>query len=259
MNLKKKIYEKIIANSKIPNINGYVNTYNDNLLNNIEEKYFINDLKNGSGNELDKKFKALWSSSTLVVNNFVPFVKNIRKIIFYNSVFENAGFEKKLPTGLGGTPPNIDFFMEKSDLLIGIESKYLEITDETKSEFVDKYFSINYLNNDFKKLMGKYNKKIGYLDTAQLLKHSIGLIKYKIETGKKIMLYYIYWTPTNWCDFYEYEKHENELKIFSEEINATKQIEFKSLRYFDIWEEFEKQTILEKSIKNIRNRYEIKV
>jgi hypothetical protein len=153
MNLKEKVCEKIINNSKIPNINGYVNVFNDNLIKGVEKEYFLNDLRNGSGNELDSKFKALWSSSALVVNNFVPFIKNIHELVFDNNIFEKAGFERKFPTGLGGTPPNIDFFMEKNDLVIGFESKYLEITTETKSEFKDSYFSIKYLNDDFFNIM----------------------------------------------------------------------------------------------------------
>jgi hypothetical protein len=259
MNLKEKLYEKIIRDSTIPNINGYVNMYNDNLINGIENKYFENDLKNGSGNELNEKFRALWSSSALVVNNFVPFVKNITKITFNNNIFEKAGFERKFSTGLGGTPPNIDFFMEKADLLIGFESKFSETLVETKSEFKERYFSIKYLNSKFIELIKKYNNKNNFLHISQLLKHSIGLINYKMQTGKNVILYYIYWTPLNWNDFDEYNKHENELKIFSKEINDTNQIEFKSIKYIDLWKMYEKDNILKKHISKLRNRYEIKI
>jgi hypothetical protein len=259
MNLKEKLHKKIINDSKIPNINGYVNAYNDNLIKNVEEEYFVNDLKNGSGNELDEKFRALWSSSALVVNNFVPFVKNIDKLAFDNIIFEKAGFERKFPTGLGGTPPNIDFFMEKNDLVIGVESKYLEITTETKSEFKEDYFSIRYLNNEFLNIMEKYNNKKTHLHIAQLLKHSIGLINYKMKTAKNIILYYIYWTPLNWNEFIEYNRHENELKIFSEEINSIGKIKFVSIKYIDLWKTYENNNILKDHISIIRNRYEYKI
>jgi hypothetical protein len=259
MNTKEKLYKIIIEKSKIQNINGYVNKFTDNLINGVEEKYFVNDLKNGSGNELDEKFRALWSSSALVVNNFVPFVKNIDKITFDNKVFENAGFERKFPTSLGGTPPNIDYFMEKSDLLIGFESKYSEILSETTSEFSEKYFALKFLNAEFIKLMKKYNNKCGYLHIAQLLKHSIGLINYKIKTGKNIILYYVYWTPLNWNDFYEYNEHENELNIFFDEINSTNQIIFRRIKYIDFWKIYENEKNLRNYIENIRNRYELKI
>jgi hypothetical protein len=257
MNLKKKLYDKIIISTKIPSKNGYVETYRHNLLNGINEKYFVNDIKNGSGNELNKKFRALWSSSALVVNNFVPFVENIENISFNNSIFKNAGFERKFSTGLGGTPPNIDFFIENNNLLIGFESKYSEILNKTISEFKDKYFFIKYLNDNFLKLMKKYNKTNGYLHTAQLLKHSIGLINYKIKTGKEVMLYYIYWTPLNWNNFYEYNNHESELKIFSEELNATNQIKFLSMKYADLWQIYENDNILKDYIRMLKTRYEL--
>ena len=259
MKLKEKLYQKIMNDSKIKNVNGYVNMYKENLNNGIEEEYFVNDLKNGSGNELDSKFKALWSSSALVVNNFVPFIKNISKINFENNIFEKAGFERKFSTGLGGTPPNLDFFMENANLLLGFESKFTEITVETNSKFSDSYFSINYLSNNFMDMLKKYNNKRGYLDAAQLIKHSIGLINNKIKNGKNMILYYLYWTPINWKEINEYNLHENELRIFSKEINNTGQIEFKSLKYIDFWKMHENNDLLAKDIQNLQNRYEIKL
>jgi hypothetical protein len=91
------------------------------------------------------------------------------------------------------------------------------------------------------------------------LKHSIGLINYKIKTKKDVILYYIYWTPLNWNEFIEYNKHEDELKIFSEEINSTKQIKFMSIKYIDLWKRYENNNILKNHISVVRDRYECKI
>lgn len=259
MNTLEKTKKKIIDTTNLENKNGYVNNYRQNLLNGIEDKYFINDLMAGSGNELENKFKALWSSSALAVNNFVPFKKYIGKVTFFENIFEKAGFEEKYSTGLGGTPPNIDFFMENKNLVIGFESKYLEILKESESVFSNKYYSIKYLNNNFISLIKKYNNTKGYLHKAQLLKHSMGLINYKIKTGKNIILYYIYWTPSNWNNFIEYKKHEAELEIFSNELNLTGQIAFKCIKYSEFWNMYEKNKILNNYIKNIKIRYELEL
>ena len=195
----------------------------------------------------------------MAVNNFVPFVKHVGKINFIDTIFCKAKFEEPFSTGLGGTPPNLDFYMENSNLVVGFESKFLEIITETKSEFKEKYFSIKYLNKDFINLMKEYNNKKYYLHAAQLLKHSIGLINHQKKHGKDIILYYIYWTPLNWHEFDEYNKHENELKTFTKEINSTNQIRFVNIKYTEFWNIYENNILLNEHIKNIRKRYEFSI
>jgi hypothetical protein len=52
-----------------------------------------------------------------------------------------AQAEKKLPTGLKGTSPNLDFYLENKNAIIGIESKFLELLKPKQPKF-----SISYSN-----------------------------------------------------------------------------------------------------------------
>ena len=256
MELESKIQGFLTKNASAKNIDGYVNSYKDNIFENIEEKYFLNDLLEGAGKELNSKFKALWSSSALVVNNFVPFIKNLEKIRIENNIFQKGNFERKLSTGLGGKPPHIDFSLENNELILGFESKFLETLRKTEAKFSNSYFTLNYLNNEFFELIEKYNGKIQYLDTAQLLKHSIGLINYCKNFNKKAILYYIYWTPKNWNIFIEYKTHEKELEIFSKELNSLNILEFKSIKYIDFWDIYIENDLMKEHIINMKKRYE---
>lgn len=66
---------KEITSYQIDN-NGYVLKIEDNLIPNIAPGVFQDDLKRGSGNELNFKFRAVHSSSALVVNTFANWKNN---------------------------------------------------------------------------------------------------------------------------------------------------------------------------------------
>jgi hypothetical protein len=269
MNLKEKVCSVIIENNKtIKHTDGYVNDFHENLLEGIEDEYFVKDLNNGAGNELEDKiddktkvitkakFKALWSSSALVVNNFAPFVKNLAVFTCKGNNFTKAGFERKYPTGLHrATPPHIDFFAENEEILFAFESKYTETTSTTKVDILDKYLSIKYLNTAWKELIEKYNGKEYYLDVAQLIKHSIGLINYKNQTNKKVVLVYIYWQPLNYTAIEEFVKHENEIKLFKDDLNKQNDIEFIAISYPEFWKIYEKNDKFKNHIELMRQRY----
>ncbi|MBI9095440.1 MAG: hypothetical protein JEY71_11205 [Sphaerochaeta sp.] len=118
--------------------------------------------------------------------------------------FTQARFEYKLPTGLMGTPPNLDFYLENSSHVIGVESKFLEILDQNpqkldayiRSDNVEKLQS--YLPDGFmENVIEFYQEKqdLYHLPFSQLIKHTIGLIKHAQFEKKAPILLYIYWTP----------------------------------------------------------------
>lgn len=205
--------------SGIEESHGYVRDYRHNVLSYINTTDYEEDLMEGAGSELKSKFSALYSSSALVVNTFTTFKQNLSKIEFIGmNNFKNARFERPFKTGQQGTSPTLDFSLENDNVVIGIESKYLETLDKKEAKFRDSYFSNKLINTEMLNLINKYNGSIAYLDYAQLLKHSIGLIKYSMENNKKAFLVYIYWTPKNYERYKEYKLHEQELSEFKKDM-----------------------------------------
>lgn len=263
----RKIFEQqIVKNSDRPNKNGYVLNNSDNLINGLSVDLFHDDLMQGSGNELISKFNALYSSSALAVNNFAIVKKHPKDFSFLDySNFDKVDFERQFKTGLSGTPPNLDFTLENKDAVIAFESKYLELLDKKKIVFKDSYNKANlsYLSDFWFNLIDSYVDKEQFLDVAQLIKHSIGLLNYKrniqSKQTKKILLVYIFWAPVNFDKFSEYIEHSNELNKFAVCIKQQSEIEFISMSYNQFWDLYKNNPIFNVHFDKLRNRYSIEI
>ena len=103
----------------------------NNLIPGIQLEDFQADLLAGAGNELDGHFFSSRSSSALAVNSFAYFRKRPNELGMQEiRGVRSLCFEKKLPTGLGGTAPHVDVWMETVDGSVAIESKLLEYFPE---------------------------------------------------------------------------------------------------------------------------------
>ncbi|WP_452230065.1 PGN_0703 family putative restriction endonuclease [Lacinutrix sp. MEBiC02404] len=264
MATRKEFEKAIIAKCKNPKVNknGYFLNNSENLLDGIDIDLFQNDLMSGSGNELKSKFNAIFSSSALAVNNFSIVKKHPSKFnCFDYSNFDNAQFERQFRTGLGGTPPNLDFTIENEEVVIAIESKYLEITTRKKAKFVDSYNKekLDYLKDFWFKLIRDYTDYNSYLDVAQLIKHSIGLINYKRENPeKKIILVYLYWLPDNYKSFPNFVEHKKDLIEFENEIKKNEDLKFISTTYNDFWKSYN-NSIFSEHFDKMKKRYKIEI
>lgn len=254
INIKSRIAEL----SAIPNQNGYTREISDNILPTISPEDFKTDLENGNGNELENKFKAIYSSSALAVNFFGIFKRCKCGLTFENETdFTDVQFEKKLATGLKGTSPNLDFFMKNTKIIIGVESKFLELLTPKKASFSDSY-SEDFLKKIDKNLPAllkhyKENDALLYLDAAQLIKHSIGLINNK--NGLNAKLVYVYWQPENANDFPIYAQHKSELEYFSERIKIVSGISFTHYTYLELYDIFKNFDCMKKHLEHFKKRY----
>jgi len=262
MTTRKLFEQAIIKKSNKPNLNGYVMNNSENLIEGVDVTLFQNDLNQGSGNELKSKFNALYSSCALAVNNFAIVKKHMVDFSFLNySDFYDARFERQFNTGLGGTPPNLDFVIENKDTVIAFESKYLEPLVIKNVDFKASYNKVNldYLDDFWFSLIEKYQDNEFYLDIAQLVKHSIGLINYKRITNKNVILVYIYWIPDNYDKYSEYIIHSNELNEFSKSLNNQNDLRFESLTYNQFWVKYENSSLFKRHFENMRKRYKTEI
>ncbi len=266
----KKVIDKIINHCidlKLKTNNkGYLSSFEENLIQTYENWQEIkSELEAGQGNELKEdnespKFKAVHSSSALCINTFAPFKQQKDKFNFLGyKNFSEATFEKKVPTGI--STPNLDFYLENEKVIIGFESKFTEfITPKLPNKNLNSYFNndkfSSFLDSKFNLLIQEYKDcKVKYhLDIAQLLKHSIGLLK-KADKTKKPILIYIYWQPENSENFEIFQKHKEEIEKFKAKI--TKFIEFVPISYSEFWKMYENDKIFGTHIYKVIERYNL--
>ena len=256
---KKAIWAAYRRNHSCPvSKDGYVCCPEDNLISSVHMADFKDDMDSGSGNELKGKFRALHSSSALAVNVFAKWKNNPSDLFLCGKKgFQSLTFEKKCPTGLGGTPPNLDVFLDNDHLLIAVESKFLEYLTPKKGFFSASYTRDNlpqseeacwYLIDRIKEQPKQH------LDAAQLIKHYIGLRNLPLARDKEIVLLYLFWEPENWKDFEVFHRHRGEISDFASYFDELS-VKFIYQSYPELWDEWEQHYKNTSHVSELRERY----
>ena len=256
---KKTIWAAYRRNHSCPvSKDGYVCCPEDNLISSVHMADFKDDMDSGSGNELKGKFRALHSSSALAVNAFAKWKSNTTDLFLCGkNGFKSLTFEKKCPTGLGGTPPNLDVFLDNDHSLIGVESKFLEYLTPKKGFFSASYTRANlpqseeacwYLIDRIKEQPKQH------LDAAQLIKHYIGLRNLPLARDKEIVLLYLFWEPENWKDFEVFHRHRGEISDFASYFDELS-VKFICQSYPELWDEWEQHYKNTSHVSELRERY----
>lgn len=243
---------------------GYIKDSQENLLQSEWLQFIKGDYDEGGGKELNWKFHAIHSSAALVANHFARFKKEPGQLIILGrSGFGIPIFEKQLPTGLQGIPPNLDVFLENLDCCIAIESKLLETLSPKKPHFSLSYSKVRLPHCEPQWLdiiESDRGASEGYLDTAQLVKHYLGLVYHvmKHKINKKSILLYLYWKPVNATEIGEYQKHDREVEQFKNKV-AGSCVEFIPLSYPELWETWCKESGLADHGRKLMDRYSVKI
>jgi hypothetical protein len=258
---KKVLWNRFKQISPYPiNSKGYLTDPTHNLLPGIKLDHFESEFDSGSGNELQNKFLAVHSSSALVVNTFAPMKDDPSELDLLDvHGFRLMKFEKKLPTGLGGTPPNVDLYVENETEVVAVESKFLEYFSHKKPRFKESYTKQAFPKAEEKwlDLMERFrDSQPKHLDVAQLIKHYLGLSNTMSDTNKQVTLLYLFWEPVN-ADYHElFQIHRNELDEFSKDVEGTL-VQFAYKSYPELWAEWKDKDIYSEHLSNLWKRYGI--
>ena len=238
--------------------NGYAAGPEWNLVPGVRLEDIQADFLQGSGNELEGKFCAAHSSSALAANTFGPWRNQPEKLnLLGMSGFTSFRFERQCPTGLGGIPPNLDFLVEGPEIVIGAESKFLEILTPKKPHFAASYKPENL--PQMEKCWADWMEELKegpeqFLDATQLVRHYLGLRNQPEFRGKKIILLYIFWEPENAMDFQEYRQHREELAVFESKVKKS-EVTFVWMTYPQLWDQWESRGFYADPVREIRKRY----
>ena len=230
-----------------PDIRGYLASYELNLFQPLSKEAH-RAFTEGSGSELlpkegrPAKMAALHSSSALAVNAFDYWagkpLSSIASALGIEQTPANLRFEAQFPTGLGGTPPNLDLaFTYPNGHILGVESKFSEwLTPKpsNKQYFKEKYFQEGKFlwtqaglpnTQELADRLQKHEQVFRHLDAAQLLKHMLGLAT---AAPGQTSLYYIYYD----CPGQESSIHRSEIEEFASLIGKDMKFYWASYQQF---------------------------
>lgn len=238
----------------------YLQDWKNNLVPGVDSRWVHDQLAKGSGNELAGKFRAVHSSSALAANTFGHFSHRPQLLELASTTgFNQVEIERKCPTGLRGTPPNLDVFLTSDTSIIAIESKFLEYLSPKRPHFSEAYNRDRFpkAEDPWWDYVAKANA--GHicaqeLDVAQLVKHYLGLINLDDANGRSIMLLYLFWEPRNWRGVQPFERHRRQVAAFADRVTGTS-IAFQYMSYPELWSKWESASALASHVAALRARY----
>jgi len=243
---------------------GYVREPSENLIEGVELAQFEADLRQGDGNELENKFRAIHSSSALAVNAFAPF-KDDPGALRLNSVggYAKPEFERKCPHELvGRRPPNLDVLAEGPNGIVAVESKCLEPLSPHIAKFAPAYLTgIKAGNTWFKEMRRLVDESRAYcwLDAAQLVKHAFGLAR--TFPSRPVTLLYVFWEPANPEAYSSFAEHRAEVARFTDSVKGGGP-KFVAMSYPELWDTWDEQlgpVWLRRHVSRLRARYGVAV
>jgi len=175
-------------------------------------------------------------------------------------------FERRFPIFRGGTPPNVDVWIERTTSNIAIESKFTEYFTKERPKFSEAYERLTPPNGSEKCWWEVYKQaksvESGYLDIAQLVKHYFGLWKHRqnLKHTVPITLLYLFWEPTNADAVGVCGDHREELDRLVEQVHGS-QIPLKTMTYSELWNTWSQSgnQELRQHVDNLKARYEIQL
>lgn len=196
------------------------------------------EFRSGAGNELDGDMKSLRSSSALVVNVFDSWrghdLEPLHRALGGEGKPSEISFERKLPTGVRGTPPHLDVLLEgPSTKALGIESKFAETYGPAHNTMQKAYVDRENLWEEapsslaLARLIAEGETSFQRLGASQLLKHALGLRRAYGHKGFRL-LYLWYDVPCAEADV-----HREEVREFASAVEG--EIDFTALTYQELW------------------------
>jgi restriction endonuclease-like protein len=248
----------------------YTRTLSDSFVAGALDEDTRSDFSSGDGGELEgdpPKMCAAHSSSALALNAFRPFRSHPERLKLVGlEGFTQAKFEKKLPTGLLGNPPNLDFVVRGPAGVVAVESKFTEVLGAKRAKFAASYEgAVARLAGpawtDLYRSLRDDPSRFRHLDAAQLVKHYLGVRNSLVDAKGELVLMYVFWEPKNAADSAVFVRHRREVEEFGGSVRDGN-VTFHSISYSRLWDRWEEESDWDgmgDHVSALRARYELVV
>jgi hypothetical protein len=207
----------------------------------VPVEYVLARLRKAGGNEVGSgKLASLESSAALAVNTFGWFHKRADRLPLFPmltvspAIVVEVEYCARFPWR-GGRHPWLDAWIETSEAIIGIESKRHEpFRDEKKVALSDAYDRRVWGDQmgPFEAMRDNLRSGVtsfAFLDAAQLVKHSFGLVTEGRKKRKRPHLVYLFAEPAKYGDDVK-ALHRQEIGRFAAAVEGA-DVGFKAISY----------------------------
>ena len=253
---------------------GRVRELRENLVSGVagtKLAYIIGQIRSGDGGELNlgsrgrqPKLYAPHSSCALAINSFGGWLGEERFLSLGDYVgFESLSFEKKLPTGLQGKPPNLDVVAQRGSAIVAVESKCTEYLSKPAASFSASYDRlIPTMDPSWASVLAELRDspdRYRFLDAAQLVKHYLG-IRHTFPSTPATLLY-LYWEPSNPERYAVFGRHRSEITSFASGLGDPL-VAFRAMSYRELWTDWSERATsdrIKRHVEELRGRYDVPI
>jgi hypothetical protein len=236
----------------------------------------LDDIAAGDGRELfgkgtlPPKLHSAYSSAGLALNTFGGWRLHPQSLrIEDESGFTELQFERKLAIfEMRFGAPNLDLVLGRDGaVVLGVESKLTEYLQPKKPEFSDRYDSAcqQLAHASWVARYGQLRgepTRLSFLDTAQLVKHYLGLKRHLAQRAgaAAAILLYLYWEPEDAGAWPHFAAHRAEVSAFGSGLTDP-QVAFRALSYGDLWAAWHREgdESLRRHVEALRERYAVRL
>jgi hypothetical protein len=233
----------------------------------VPSEYALERLKLAGGNEVgSRKFNSPESSAALAVNTFAWFHERPDRLPPFPMLSVSSAeiveveYCARFPWA-GGRHPWLDAWVETSEAIIGIESKRCgPFRDEKTVKLSDAYDRPVWGDQmgPFESIRDSLRSGVTsftFLDAAQLVKHSFGLVTEGRKKKKRPYLVYIFAEPAKYSDDVK-TLHRQEIVRFATAVEGAV-VDFRAISYrewLNGWPESDPELVAHR--RSILNRFE---
>ena len=251
-------------------VKGYCATPEDNLIASVTPELWATaraDLAAGKGDELAHKFRAAQSSSALAVNAFAPLRGRVP--LPGNIVIEGAmRLEQERSAWARGYWPTLDVIVEAdaAPQRLFVESKCIEYLRKTSTPFSQEF--VKHAQRDKRldpeavatfELVREDRYAFDPVDAPQLLKHFLAAKRVALETGCKVILLCVWWTPEQAHDDVFKDHSAQALKLAEALVDPD--VTLLSMTYAELWSHWDRlgDGGLSNHVALLRERYSVRL